>query len=378
MRKYILALVLFPSLLFAENNGDSLKFEIIKATVNFYTTDSIAYYKYLNGKLLNCTTVDYNCITLFCNTNDVGSILKKVEDWKKEPSNSAGDLLKLSKKITDELLKKDYRKKLDSFQKYIETVGKLSRSFTETKVENDGGGETTDKKDIKSEVPSTSIDDDKGNNSKSSIPLIALILGGLGFIISIVNFLRTKNSSSVEKEGKSNPDYHILKDDIIKLNSKLAQKQMQTVDLKPLEDKIKILEGRISNIENQARTVELQVEKKVIANKQSNEQPSSINSVFAKLPDTGNGFSQSIISNNQNGEQIYEIEINGDKATFSISDDPNAQKYALSDFNYYLSNACDFLNQPVKNCRIYTIEKGSLIKSGSNWAVQNKAKIEFK
>ena len=80
----------------------------------------------------------------------------------------------------------------------------------------------------------------------------------------------------------------------------------------------------------------------------------------------------------QNGEQIYEIQVNGEKATYKITNEANPQKYALTDYNYYLAKACDFQNQPVKNCKINTTLEGTLTLSSGNWIIQSKARIEFK
>ena len=80
----------------------------------------------------------------------------------------------------------------------------------------------------------------------------------------------------------------------------------------------------------------------------------------------------------QNGEQIYQIEIDGDRGVFAISEDAHVQKYALSDFNFYLPKACDFANQPTKNSRIHTLRNGTLTKSPAGWMIENKALIEFR
>ena len=60
-----------------------------------------------------------------------------------------------------------------------------------------------------------------------------------------------------------------------------------------------------------------------------------------------------------------------------IVNDAGSQKYALSNYRYYLEKACDFLNEPMPNCRIDTKEYGQLEKTGSDWIIQKKAQIEF-
>lgn len=380
MRKCFLLLILTPFLLFAQkNNGESIKFEIIKATVNFFTTDSVAYYKFLNGKSLNCANLDYACIADFCKKNDVGSVQIKVDEWKAKPSNSAEDIKKLTALIIDDLSKKEYRKKLDSFKKFTQNLNQLSASFSETKpdteVDEDEKLQITEptKPEVVNEIASDSTE------TGSNLPIISIIIGIVALIASVYAILKRNTSARCTGVSESkNPDYHILKEDLKNINSRLAQKQ--SIDIKPIEDKLKNIDSRLVKLENLPRTVEFAVEKQQVTQtvKQHVSPQPSTQMLYAKLPDNGNSFSQSILTDNQNGEQIYEIQVSGDKGTFVVSNDTNAQKYALSDFNYYLPNACDMLNQPTKGARIVTVEKGILVKSGGNWVIQSKAKIEFK
>lgn len=372
MKKYSLLFIIFPLSLFSQNNGDNLKFEIIKAAVNFYATDSISY-KSLKGKSLSCEKPDYSCISDFCKKNDVQSIQKKVDEWQKLPSSSAEDVRNLSVKIIADISSKEHRKKFDSYKKFTETANQLAASLSDAKPQ-----ETTPVQENTDDAePNPTVNESEPATeakSESNLPIYALITAIIALLLSIANFFRGKGGSS----QKSQADYDLIsvKEDIKQLNNRVSQKQ--NVDLRPIEEKLRSLENKISNFENQPRTVEFNIEKKIETSTQSNSPVPSSKIVYAKIPDTGNGFSQSILAQNQNGEQIYEIEIKGDKATFSISEDANAQKYALSDFNYYLSSACDFQNQPVKNCRIHTSGEGTLSKSGNNWVIQSKAKIEFK
>lgn len=99
---------------------------------------------------------------------------------------------------------------------------------------------------------------------------------------------------------------------------------------------------------------------------------------YAKLADLDDGFSAGIMVSQQNGEQIYEIKMEGDTAAYAISGDPNAQKYALAEFTFTLGKACELLNQPFKGCQIILQREGSLVKIAGNWIIQQKAQIEFK
>ena len=96
------------------------------------------------------------------------------------------------------------------------------------------------------------------------------------------------------------------------------------------------------------------------------------------MPDLNNGFSNDILRNEQNGEQVYEIIITDQTATYSVSGNTAAQGYALNDVSYILGRACTLGNQPFPNCRIDNKLNGTLTKTAEGWTIGNKALVEFK
>jgi len=177
---------------------------------------------------------------------------------------------------------------------------------------------------------------------------------------------------------------------------------MEKID--KLEERITAIEGRLNAIENPVRIATwdiakennrqkenagpeedhdlLPAEQNTILDTEPEPETESIavsrdNLVFAQLPDIENGFSPAIINSQQNGERAYEIDINGESASFGISNDVKVQKYVLSEYNYFLDAACEMRNQPFKNCRIHTQKRGTLLKVNDNWIIQTKAIIEF-
>jgi len=100
---------------------------------------------------------------------------------------------------------------------------------------------------------------------------------------------------------------------------------------------------------------------------------------FSKFPDQDQGFTDSSLMSKQNGEQVYELILTPDQGvgTFYISESSDVQKYALSDINFYLPKACQFMNQPGKHTGIKTVLAGTLIKSGDIWLIEEKVQIEF-
>lgn len=99
---------------------------------------------------------------------------------------------------------------------------------------------------------------------------------------------------------------------------------------------------------------------------------------YAKFPDRKGAFSTDELVPVQNGELVYEVKLKDGEGVYEISQDIDAQKYALSDVNYYLSEGCDFINQPSKDSWIINKSAGKLIQSGGTWIIQEKAVIEFR
>lgn len=363
------------------NNGDTIKFEMIKSTVNFYSTDRKAYSN-LNGKLLNCSPLNYQCIYTYCIDNNVESILGKVNKWKGKPSTTAVFVKILKNEIITDLTSPDrnsYRKSLPSFSSLIQKLDSLENSFLiKTDVLPPQVNTVT--------IPPTQIDTSEiGSGQKpepptneNKIPIIAMILSIVALFSSIYSIFKKNTKSTSTDESVKTDENKYLVEEIRVLKSQLIKKP--NIDISQFESKISAMEAKISQLENQIRIFELaskdeKTQKPAPEVSRPNTTPKAS---YAKLPDLGNGFSQSIISENQNGEQIYEFKFNGERGSFSITNDTNAQKYALNDVNYYLNNACDSINQPFKGARIVTKVDGTIIKSGGNWIIQTKAKIEFK
>jgi len=374
--------------MFAQNNGDSLKFEIIKASTNFLATDK-ATFPNSSGKGSTCQAMDYNCLLSFCRTNKLIGADKKVENWMKKSISSKDDLSKFKEAILTELTvggEKAKRTKLDSYKKYNESLSKIASAFKETSAtdieDNTANNNNEASQPAKVETANEPIvpvviktTDPQEESSQGWLPLIAFLMSFLALGLGVYLFYKIKKRDEARKDFNS--EYFKLKEDFKDLKDRFAQRPV--IDIKTFEEKLRNIENVIQQNEQQSRKVELQIENRNYTDRQP---PVNVRNIvqqyYAKLPDLGNGFSAGILAANQNGEQIFELEIRDDRATYVVSSDNSAQKYALSDFNYYLSNACDFLNQPVKNCRIHTQEKGTVVKSGNNWLIQNKAKIEFK
>lgn len=100
--------------------------------------------------------------------------------------------------------------------------------------------------------------------------------------------------------------------------------------------------------------------------------------LYARTVDLGDGFSTESLTESSERPMVYQIQVQGPTmASFRVSDDPNAQRLALSDPYSYLNDACEYTSQPTPNSRIQTTKPGRLVLQGNKWAIQEKAQVAF-
>lgn len=99
---------------------------------------------------------------------------------------------------------------------------------------------------------------------------------------------------------------------------------------------------------------------------------------YALYMDNSDGFSSSGLTNSEGHETIYQITLqSANIATYKISNNLDAQAYALSDPGYYLRTACDYDNSPTSGKHIETLSEGALELSGNVWKITRRARIRF-
>lgn len=100
--------------------------------------------------------------------------------------------------------------------------------------------------------------------------------------------------------------------------------------------------------------------------------------LYARTADVPGGFSVGSLVQNPNRPMVFVITPTGSgQATFRITDDPEAQRLALSDPYSYLSDACNYLSRPEANSRIQMVSDGKLQLQGDKWHIIEKAEISF-
>ncbi len=367
MKKYLLVLLMLPAVLWAQQQKDidSIKFEMIKATVHFYATDTTLYKKGI--PLSKCLfNQGYDCLKKFSDTVGLIRVSEKVNDWEDIACGTPEELQKLKEKIIMDLTgskDKDYRKKLPEYSGYIKSMDYLIKGLA-TDIPTPP---TSANKGVASNITS------KGEEGSKTdlITWLALLAGLAGLGLSALLFTRIP-----KKDTKLNVTTAIDNSD--KLEGKIAtlgtyvQQKADNTTLIALQNRIEVLEKQ------QLQLSEKPKEQVVTAIPVKKAQAiATETTMYAKLPDLPNGFSNDIFKNEQNGEQVFEIVIKDNTATYAISNNTAAQDYALNDVNYILGRACTLFNQPFTNCRINTKEKGALSKTTEGWMIDKKAVVEF-
>lgn len=370
-RFFIAIIIIFPNVLCAQNNADSIKFEIIKETINFYFTDPnpvLNVPKDKIGLMVICKYRDYECVEKI--SKDIRGATNKVTTWKmldvvskKEVENFKNTILE---DVTNEQQNKSYRKNLASYLPYVKTLETLVASY-----------------DSNSQQEALITDNFQADNleglqqshepMENTLPLIALIVSCVAVLLS--GFVLYRKPHKLENQEGWKDDVAKLKNELHKVKQN-SRKFLTKESLVPLEEGLSRLNGRIIELESNHKTPEITQENRIDI-PLTIDLPDKPLVSFAKFRDLENGFSSSILSSVQNGEQTYQLEITGDSALYGVSDNIKAQKYALSNYEY-LSDACDFINQAELGSQIYTVEKGWLTKSAGNWIIQSKALIEFR
>jgi len=374
MKKYLFLLCVLPLAVTAQkNNADSIRYTMIKAAVHFYASDDTAFKK-ATEKTSGCIYPDYDCLLKFCQRNDLQGVDNKISSWNDKNYNSKEELDKLKNKILSEISanKKEYRTKLPGYDTLVSVMSTAVSAFRQSPVATPAGG-----------APGLDALKPGGGGNGQAMPnlltWIALLAGIGSLLLSISLFKRRpkKESDMSGNAGSGSLDTTKLESKIAALPDQLLLKADISA-MKTLEQKIADMETKLKQLEKrQQEHTNVSSNKTVQPQKKADTAAETAKPFYAKMPDQSNGFSNDIFRSEQNGEQVYEIAVAGNTATYWISNDPGAQYYALNDVNYILGRACTLSNQPFPNCRINTKQKGTLTKTTEGWAIANKAVVEF-
>jgi hypothetical protein len=411
--KLKLFLLLLPfSSLAQVRRCDSIKFEMIRETVNFLAKDKNIS-KDLNFKV-DCSKPDYSCLEVNIGKKRLAGVLTKVLIWdQKKKNNTPEDIVKIKERIFADVLEppdKVYRKNLLSYVAYknkmefllakgkqptttpvragsVRPIPKLAKIKTDTAKAQVEGPESIPADDRDPDPPAeavTSIKEEPINKKdmQSNLVYVALAAAVISMVISFLALTTRRPRSKKSSAPEPAPDNgSAAQSDRIQR----VERDLREVDsnVKELQRSVGSLVKKVVELEQTPTVVEFDVKNTRVA-PQFVSQPdvsAPVNDSFtryAKFSDLDNGFSPVMLTDTQNGEQTYKISVGGDRATYEVSDDVKAQKYALQNYEY-LSRACQIRNQPQNGCKIYTLTQGVLQRAADqNWLIERQAIIEFR
>lgn len=135
MYRIIIIFLLIPNLVEAQCNFDSIKFELIKVTINFLSSDT-ATFPHSKGDNIDCEYQNkphigqnYDCLSDYCTNNElIGTIFLVEKSWRKAPVTSSSEINSLYEKIINDITQKPtkaFRINLPSYQIYRQRADAL-------------------------------------------------------------------------------------------------------------------------------------------------------------------------------------------------------------------------------------------------------------
>lgn len=374
------------------------KFDIIKKTVEFLSTDTATY---KNVKATTCPDCkNLNDLKEFATTNGLLNAGKKIiEPLGNISLDTVADkwqngLLKFKQQAIDKITgaDKERRKSLPGYNQYEQTLSNIC-----TAVKAGNSDETTEKSVATNADTATSANNSPvKSNSSFTVPLwlpygIIAILAAL----SIFTWLKNKKNKEEKKslqDDKTNlkSSWQEAKQEISRLKNKITklekEAQDRELDLKTLEDRLKQVENEKKPLlSNNEQSVELNPAADIametaIKSKQINTSQNIHAAVtkYSRYADLGDGFSNAELLENPDSETIFELTISpNNTGIYKVVNNPDGQKYALSNAQYFLAKSCLYDSFPAGNTRIQTDEPGLIKLTAGKWAITKPAKISF-
>jgi Sec-independent protein translocase protein TatA len=355
------------------------KMKVMKAALEFLVTDSAG--KKIPQKICkSCSS--YSELKQFAAVNNVHGGNKLIDQWQTWrldtliEENASARFLSFVNKVDSSITSGDHisRKSLDSYQEYKDHVAAIKIVFSkETKSTFSDEVSDNDHSAVPIDVNNEKVPVDFWLSfTKTTYGLVGVILILIVFIVfnriklSKVNSKLTKELSRIRKERD---ELKIQRDN---LTYKLEELQVIRLDEKSQLELLKE-EQQTSGSEKNG-DIELAANT-VVWDKP--EVPQKIQEIFySRYADLLDGFSASELLSIEGNDTIFKITMRSpNTASFEVSDNPAAQRYALSNADYFLERTCHYDALP--SGTIITETPGKLFLFGGKWEIKEQARISF-
>lgn len=193
----------------------------------------------------------------------------------------------------------------------------------------------------------------------------AVALAMLALAISIWS-RKTKRKSSRSSSEKSNNNQFA-----IAFNEQVAS----------ISDKFRNLSNRIDGLDQKMTRVESQrnirPEPSLQVNNHADHTIKAGDRKYAKTADN-KSFDPGSLSTDPDNKKIFEITFeNANRGSFVVTENREAQLFALDDPANYLRGACTYSTSPAHDSKIVTIKKGIVELRDTKWMIVSPAEIDF-
>jgi hypothetical protein len=167
-----------------------------------------------------------------------------------------------------------------------------------------------------------------------------------------------------------------------------AEKNKLWEDVKSLDNKLRDAQDRFIKLEESQASERKQYQQKVREARETPAEtpPPAINVSkefvpivkYARYADKIDGFSAEELLDKDDNETIFEITITSPATgAFRVSNNRQAQRYALSNASFFFGKTCQYEAFPVADSVIVTEKPGELVLNGDKWMIRHPAKIRF-
>lgn len=406
MQKLILYSITFIFLINAkaqnslETQLEDAKFDIIKKTVEFLSTDAATY---KNVKMTTCPDCkNLDDLKKFATTNGLLNADKKiVEPLGNISLDTAANkwqdgLLKFKQQAIDKITgaDKERRKSLPGYNKYEQTLSDICSAVKAGNIDETTAASVA----ANADTATTAAADNSPVKSNSSFTAPLWLLYSIIGILAALSIFTWLENKKIKQATKSLQDdnanfktnWHEAKQEVSKLKNKVGKLEKEAkdreLDIKTYEQRLiqvenekSVLLQSSSNIAGAKSNAETVIEKSTSSKPVNTAQtaPAAITK-YSRYADLGDGFSNAELLDSPDGETIFELTISpNNTGIYKVINNPDGQKYALSNAQYFLAKSCRYDSFPAGNTRIQTDEPGLIKLNAGKWAITSPAKISF-
>jgi hypothetical protein len=375
---------------------EEAKFQIVKATIEFLASDKETFKEVKEPACKSCR--NYEELLAYTSRNKLKKADILIGKWKgfKVDTTYADwneSLIKFKDLVINDISSgpKSKRKQLAGFPSYTAGLDSIIRevSISESEVSSAQKtpdiSEATDSSATNDEVIESPESAPEQNSYFNFLPKISkdmnyIIIFLLLAIIAFLTWMFSNKNKALEKKARALQD-KLVKNENSEWQSKTISSELKTVTqkLKDAEKQIVALQEDLKAEKERNKRLSAVPKKEKPAAQIPVPAPSSAPAIkYARYADQGDGFSVQELLDEEDSETIFELTLlSASSASFKISNNPNAQRFALSNSPYFLGKTSQYETFPSGNSLINTDVPGELKLQGNKWQIVKPVQISF-